>query len=117
MQKQIPFQPIGNTILVAGATTAPTGVTTVTTGVAAEGCIQFRVHNAGAVTAHYAFGADGATAKANAVVPTGDGSNAKASYPLPAGAVELITAPRDTYWSALTASSTASVFITPGVGV
>ena len=112
--RYVPFEPTGPTIKVASDSTAPTGVTTSADG--GGSLMQYRIHNSGTVMASYAFGIDGATAKANAVVPTGDGVNAKRSIPIGAGAIEVITAPRGTYWSAISASA-VSVYITPGAGV
>lgn len=109
------FNPTGPTVKVAGATTAPSGVQVPSTGgMKAE---QYRVYNSGSVTAYIAFGADASSAQSNAVIPTGSGSNAKNSYPLAAGATEVFSALTDCYWSAITSSSTADVFVTPGLGL
>ncbi len=111
------FEPLGPTVLVAADSTAPTGVATVTTGSSVKPICQFRVCNNGTVTVFYAYSTTAALAAAAAVIPTGSGSNAKASYALPAGGVEVITAPRDSFWSGITAAGTASLFVTPCVGV
>lgn len=116
MEKLTAIQPIGPTIKVTADATAPTGLVTSTTGFSASQVIQYRIHNASTVVIFYAYGVDGATALANAVIPTGNTTNAKASYPLPPGAVEVITAPRDTYWSGIAASA-AVLYITPCVGL
>lgn len=111
-----PFEPLGNTILVAADATAPSGAATVTTARSAAPMIQFRIFNSHAtVLAHVAFAETAALALAAAVVPTGSASNAKAAYGVPPMGVEIITAPRDSFWSGISASA-VSVFITPGVG-
>jgi hypothetical protein len=108
-----PFNPCGATIAVAGATSAPSGVQATNT----VNATAHRIVNSGSVLVHVAFGEDASTAQTNAVIPTGGGSNAKNSYAIPAGAMEVITAPANSYWSAITASSTATVYVTPGRGV
>ena len=113
--KYVPFEPTGPTIKVAGDTTSPSGITTTSRGGSIN--MQYRIHNNGLVTAYYAFGVDAGTAQTNAAIPTGSGANAKDSYPIGAGALEVLTAPRGTFWSAITASSTADVFVTPGGGI
>lgn len=114
------FNPTGNTVNVDAATVAPTGLLVGTahnpTRVSGESN-QYLIHNAGSVTAFLAFGVDAATATAAAVIPTGASSNAKASYPAPPGSLFVLTAPPGSYWSAITASSTAEIYITPGKGV
>jgi len=109
------FKPLGKTIKVAGAGTAPTGIAAPTEN-AGSGAEQYRAHNAGLVTAHIAVGQTAALAQTNAVIPTGGGANSKNSFPLPAGAVEVFTLPPDSFFSAITPSSTADIFITPGRG-
>lgn len=107
------FNPCGPTINVDGATSAPSGIQASSNVTATA----YRIYNAGASVAWVAFGIDAATAQANAVIPTGGGANAKDSYAIPVGAVDIISAPHNTYWSARTASGTAEVYITPGRGV
>lgn len=109
------FNPIGKTVVVAGATTAPSGVQVLSLG--APAAEQYRIYNSGAVLAHVAFGVDASTAQTNAVIPTGSGSNSKSSFPIPAGAIEVVSALPNCYWSAITPSSTADVFVTPGSGL
>lgn len=63
------------------------------------------------------YGASTTLSQSAAVIPTGTGSSAKDSYPLTAGATEVFSAPKDIFWSGVTTSSTASVYITPGEGL
>lgn len=107
-----PLSPRGKTILVVAATTAPTGVLAPESGTV--GGYQFRLHNAGTVTAYLAYGATAGEAQTNAVIPTG---TPQYGIPLPAGIVEVLSFPVGCYFSAITASGTANIFITPGAGV
>lgn len=109
------FDMTGPTVKVAGASTAPSGVQVLSVG--APKAEQYRIHNAGTVTAFIAYGISAGTAQSNAVIPTGSGASSKSSFPLPAGWVEVITAPLDCYWSAITAAGTADIYITPGMGL
>lgn len=109
------FDATGPTVLVAGASTAPSGVQALSSG--ASPAEQYRIHNAGTVTAFIAYGTSAGTAQSNCVIPTGSGANSKRSMPLPSGATEVFTAPLDCYWSAITASGTASIYVTPGMGL
>lgn len=117
MSESAAFTPGGKTIKVAGTDAAPAGIQAVKDG-KSKIPVQFRIHNAGPNTAFYAFGEDATTAQSNAVIPTGAGANAKPSYPLPSGAIEVISAPVDSYWSAICAATeTAAIYITPGRGL
>lgn len=110
-----PFMPMGKTILVASAATAPAGVQAPPTDTNALEACQFRVHNSSnSVTTFYAYGDTNTGAANNAVAA--NASTSQHSYPLPPGGIEVITAPRNTYWSSYSASN-VSVYITPGAGV
>lgn len=109
------FNPYGPTILVAAATSAPTGLQAASSG--APQSEQYRVYNAGSTTVFIAFGVDASSAQSNAVIPTGASSNAKNSYPIAPGIPEIFTAPKNCFWSAIMASGTASIYITPGMGL
>lgn len=63
-----------------------------------------RIYNSGSVTVFIEQGGSGVTA----ATATG--------YPIPAGAVEIISCPEQ-YIAAITASSTATVYFTPGEGL
>jgi len=106
------FSPTGKTILVVAATTAPTGQQCPENGTV-QG-IQYRVHNAGSVTAYLSFGKTSAEAIASAVIPSG---TSQECFPLPAGIVEVLSFPVGSFFTGITVSSTANVFITPGKGI
>lgn len=111
-----PFTPIGTASLIAAATTAPAGVQLIgdPTG-EAMGTRQFRLFNAGNTTVYYATGANATLAQSAAIVPTN--ATVGGAHPLPAGAIEVITAPSGLYWSGITVGSNCSFFISPGIGV
>lgn len=112
------FQPSGKTVAFTANTTAPTGVQASPTVTARPWkTSQYRIHNATSVTVFLAFGATAALATANAVIPTGTGANSKDAYPLIAGGIEVFSAPQDTFWSGITASSSGAVYVTPGEGL
>lgn len=106
-----PFTPEGNTVLITAAVTAPTPEQVASTTLGGN---QYRVINNGSVTAFLGFGANAATATANAVAPTA--GNSKFSIPLLAGTDEILTFLPNMYATAVTLSSTATVYITPGDG-
>lgn len=111
MRDTRPFNVNGNTILVPADTVAPAGVQ-------ADGqpnANQFRIFNGGTVTAFLGIGVNAAAATAAAVIPVA--GTPAAGIPIPAGIVEVISAPPDAYFSAITASGTASVYVTPGEGL
>ena len=109
------FSPMGPSVVVTAAAPAPTGLQVDPANLKDLESCQFRIMNNGTATIWYAFGIDAATANANAVIPTG-GSN-KDSYALPAGGIEVITAPRRSFFSAVIAAGTAAVYFTPGAGL
>ena len=114
-----PFVPRGNTIAITAAVTAPDAVAaSVTTGKNSTG--EYRIINAGTVTAFLGFDRVAATAKTNAAVVSTSGP----AIPLLPGAVEILSfsdsthlnAP-DIFFSAATSSGTAVIYITPGEGI
>ena len=114
-----PFVPRGNTIAITAATSAPAAVSAPSaTGKSSTG--QYRVINAGTVTAFLGFSRVQATAQTNAAVVTTSGP----AIPLVAGAVEIlsfsdanqVTAP-EIFFSAATSVGTTTIYITPGEGI
>lgn len=81
---------------------------------------QYRIANAGASACFYSYSeVDAATAQANAVLPTGSGVNAKNCYYLPAGSIEVISAPiaSSLFFSGITISGTTDLYICAGQGI
>lgn len=110
------FNPSGPTVLIGAIVTASTGVQIASVGT--QPAEQYRIYNDGAatVTVFVGFGVTPQEAQANAAPPTGVGVNAKRCLVVPAQTAVIVSASLDAYWSAVTASSTAAVYITPGHG-
>lgn len=114
MSYTIPFLQNGASRRVVAATVAPTAVQVQSTFTAvANPRTQMRVVNNGTNTAFLGAGATAAVAAANAVVVTTSGN----SIPLIPGTVEILSFPADWYFTAITASGTADIYITPGEGL
>ena len=73
---------------------------------------QYRILNAGAVTAFLGVGTTAAAANSAAAVVTSSGE----AIPLLAGTDEIITFLPNAYFTAVTGSSNAVIYITPGDG-
>ena len=114
MTNSKPYNPMSKEILVAADSTAPTGVQCpLKSQFAAQAGGCYRIVNSGTTAVNLGWGKDGATAKANAVIPTA--GNPKDSMTLASGGVEIFRLPADTYLSGYSAS-TANLFITQGEG-
>ena len=112
---QIAFTQLGNTIVVAATTSAPTGIqATVFTKFDAQNAGQYRFVNAGTNTVFIGTGATAAEATANAVAPIA--GTPSAAIPLLPGAIEILRFNQATYFSGLAAAAT-TVYITPGQGI
>jgi hypothetical protein len=105
------FTPQGLTISVTAAATAPTPTQCSGTVL---GAIQYRIINTGTVPAYLGFGTTAAIATANAVKPTSTATNA---IPLLPSTAEVLTFNANAYFTAVTDSGTAVIFITPGDGM
>lgn len=115
-----PFEPTGRTICVEANATAPLGTQVVGDGAQAT---SYRVTNDDAnQTIFYAFSIPGESnqpqsARDRAKIPVA-GGNGNYGIPLPVGAVEVIRAPANAFFSGITrSSSAANLFITPGEGM
>ena len=109
MSVSAPFTPSGNTVVFAAATTAPTPVQCVSTTLGGN---QYRVINAGTVIAFLGVGNSAANATSNAVVV----STTASSIPLLPGTDEILTFPPNAYFTGITVSSSANIYITCGDG-
>lgn len=109
MAVNAPFTPSGNTVTFTAATTAPAAVQAVSTTLGGN---QYRILNAGSVVAFLGIGTTAAEANAAAVAVTSSGS----AIPLLAGTDEVITFAPNAYFTAVTASSTAVIYVSPGDG-
>lgn len=104
------FTPLGNTVTFTAATSAPTAVQALSRTLGGN---QYRILNAGNVTVFLGIGNSAANAASNAVSVT----STQGSYPLLAGTDEILTFSPNWYFTGLTASGTAVVYITPGDGL
>jgi len=112
---QIAFTPLGNTIVVAAAGTAPAGIQApVFTKFDPQNAGQYRFINNGTTTVFLGTGASATEATANTVAPVA-GTPSAAIVLLP-GAVEVLRFNKDTFFSGLS-SAAATVYITPGQGL
>jgi len=109
MAVNAPFTPSGNTVTFTAATTAPAAVQAVSTTLGGN---QYRILNAGSVVAFLGIGTTAAAANAAAVAVTSSGS----AIPLLAGTDEIITFAPNAFFTAVTASSTAVIYVSPGDG-
>ena len=103
------FTPTGNTVMFTASTTAPTPVQAVSTTLGGN---QYRILNSGTVTVFMGVGSTAALSTSNATVITSTSS----TIPLLAGTDEILTFSPNSYFTGITASSTAVVYLTPGDG-
>ena len=112
---QIAFAPLGETVVVAAAASAPTGVQAlVNSRLDAQGTGQYRIINNSVYTVFLGVGTTAALATANAVEPIA--GNASPAIVLVPGAVEILRFGRESFFSGL-ASAAATVYIVQGEGM
>lgn len=104
------FTKTGNTIAFTANTSAPTPVQCVSSTLGGN---QYRIINAGTITAFLGYGTTSGDATNNAVVV----SSTSPSFPLLAGTDEILTFVPNAYFTAITSSGTATIYITPGDGL
>ena len=109
MAVSAPFTPTGNTVTFTAANVAPSTVQALSTTIGGN---QYRILNAGQVTVFLGVGTTSAQANASATVVTASAN----CIPLLAGTDEIITFAPNAYFTGITSSSTAVVYITPGDG-
>lgn len=109
------FTVTGNTVVLTAATSPPVAVQCSS---ATLGGNQYRIINASTtVGAWLSFASDANTAVTNCVIPTGGGANStRTLYILPA-TDEVITFVPNAYFTAITSSGTAALYIAPGDGL
>ena len=103
------FTKTGNTVVFTAATSAPTPIQAVSTTLGGN---QYRIINAGSVTVFLGYGTDGASANSNAAIITTTGT----SIPLLPGTDEILSFVPNAYFTGITASSNATIYVTPGDG-
>ena len=104
------FTKTGNTVVFTAATSAPTPVQCSSTTLGGN---QYRIINSGNVTVFLGYGIAATDATNNAVVVTSTGN----AFPLLSGTDEILTFVPNAYFTGITSSGSASVYITPGDGM
>ena len=104
------FTKTGNTVAFTAAVTAPTPVQALSTTLGGN---QYRIINSGSVTVFLGYGTASGDATNNATVVTTTGP----AFPLLAGTDEILTFVPNAYFTGITGSSTAVVYITCGDGI
>lgn len=104
------FTKTGNTVVFTAASSAPTAVQCSSSTLGGN---QYRIINAGTVTVFLGYGTSASDASNNAVVVSSSGS----SFPLLAGTDEILTFVPNSYFTGVTSSGTATVYVTPGDGL
>lgn len=104
------FTKLGNTVAFTANVAAPSPVQAVSVGI---GATQYEVQNPSNVTVFLGYGTTSAEASNNAVVVTSTGYG----YPLLPGTDKIISAPPNAYFTGITASGSATVYVTPGEGL
>ena len=104
------FTKMGNTVTFLAATTAPTPVQAVSTTLGGN---QYRIINSGSVVVFLGYGSTASDASNNAVAV----STTAASFPLLPGTDEILTFVPNAYFTAVTSSGTANIYVTPGDGM
>ena len=104
------FTKLGNTVVFTAATTAPAAVQAASTTLGGN---QYRIVNPGSVTVFIGYGSTAAEANTNASVVTSSG----ASLPLLPGTDEILSFVPNAYFTGVTSSGTASIYVTPGDGL
>ncbi len=104
------FTKTGNTVVFTANVAAPTAVQAVSTTLGGN---QYRIINAGSVTVFLGYGTTSSDASNNAAVITSTGL----SYPLLAGTDEILTFQPNAYFTGITSSGTATIYVTPGDGM
>lgn len=103
------FTKTGNTVTFLANTTAPTPVQAVSSTLGGN---QYRIINAGLVTVFLGYGTDGTSANSNAAIITSTGT----SIPLLPGTDEILSFVPNAYFTGITASGNATIYITCGDG-
>jgi hypothetical protein len=104
------FTKTGNTIAFVANVAAPTAVQCTSTTLGGN---QYRIINASSVTVFLGYGTSSSDASNNAVVITTTGL----AFPLLAGTDEILSFVPNAFFTGITASGTANVYITPGDGM
>lgn len=109
------FTSLGKTVKLVAANVAPTPVQVPSTTLGGN---QYRVINLSSNTACFlAYAQTAALANTNCVIPTGDGANSQPVLTLLPQTDEILSFVPNAYFTAITSSGTADLYITPGDGL
>ena len=104
------FTKTGNTVVFTASSTPPTPVQVTNTTIGGN---QYRIINAGNVTVFLGYGTTAANATASAAEVTTTGE----AFPLLSGTDEILTFVPNAYFTGITATGNATIYITPGDGL
>ena len=104
------FTKMGNTVAFTANVSAPTPVQAASSTLGGN---QYRIINSGNVTVFLGYGVNASDATNNAVVVTTTGT----SFPLLAGTDEILTFAPNAYFTGITSTGSANVYITTGDGM
>jgi len=104
------FTKMGNTIAFTANVAAPTPVQCSSTTLGGN---QYRIINTGSVTVFLGYGTSSSDASNNAVVVSTTGT----AFPLLPNTDEILTFVPNAYFTGITSSGTATIYITPGDGL
>ena len=104
------FTKTGNTVTFTAATSAPTPVQCSSSTIGGN---QYRIINNGNVTAFLGYGSTATDATNNATIVSTTGP----AFPLLPNTDEILTFVPNAYFTGITSSGTATVYITPGDGL
>ena len=109
------FTVLGKTVKITAASTPPSPVQVPSTTIGGN---QYRVINLSSNTACFlAFAQTANAATANCVIPTGSGNNSQTVLTLLPQTDEILSFVPNAYFTAITASGTADLYICPGDGL
>jgi len=101
---------MGNTVTFTAATAAPTPVQALSNTIGGN---QYRIINNGTVIVFLGFGTTSSFANSNAAIISTTGS----SIPILPGTDEILSFVPNAYFTGITSSGTATIYVTPGDGL
>lgn len=104
------FTQLGNTVVFTASTSAPTPVQAISKTLGGN---QYRIINSGTITVFLGYGSTASDASNNSAVVSTTG----ASMPILAGTDEILSFVPNAYFTGITSSGTAAIYITPGDGM
>ena len=104
------FQKTGNTVTFTAATSAPTPVQCSSTTLGGN---QYRIINTGTITVFMGYGATSSDATNNSGIVTTTGP----SFPILPNTDEILTFVPNAYFTGITSSGIATIYISPGDGL